>query len=159
MTIREVLESSCFRGATVIAGHEGLKRIVRWVHVMEVTEIRELLSGNELILSTGIGWGGDKKETSLPYLKQLIDVGASGLCVELVKYTNEIPREMMDLANENHFPLIVFHEEVRFIDITQMINTNLMNNQYKILSDLEEFSRKKYKEKQWIHDWLKGGTS
>lgn len=141
LTIREVLESSCFKGATVIAGHEGLERIVRWIHVLEVTEIGKLLSGNELILSTGIGWGENKKNQLL-YLKQLMDAGASGLCVELVKYTNVIPMEMMDLANENRFPLVVFHEEVRFIDITQIINTNLMNNQYKILSDLEKFSRK-----------------
>lgn len=148
MTIREVLENSCFRGATVIAGHGGLKRTIRWVHVMEVTEIRELLSGNELILSTGIGWGDDKNETSLTYLKQLIDAGASGLCVELVKYMNEIPREMVELANKNHFPLIVFHKEVRFIDITQMININLMNHQLKVLSDLISFP--KY---DWIGDF------
>ena len=136
LTIRDVLESSCFKNSIVIAGHDGLDKIFRWVHVMEVSDIRKPLNGNELILATGV------KETSLLFLKQLIDAGVSGLCVELVKYRNEIPEEMINLANKNQFPIIVFHEEVRFIDITQMINTNLINNQYKILLDLEEFSLK-----------------
>ncbi|MFB6468791.1 PucR family transcriptional regulator [Cytobacillus sp. Hz8] len=140
LTVREVLKHKCFATAEVIAGHLGLERNVRWIHVMEVTEIGQLLSGNELILSTGIGWSGDQKERSLRYLKQLMDAGAAGLCVELGKYAQKLSQEMLDLADKFQFPIIVFHEEVRFIDITQMINTKLMNIQARVLSDLEEFS-------------------
>lgn len=140
VTVRQVLENPCFSKASVVAGFEGLERVIRWVHVMEVPEVGTLLNGNELILSTGVGWGKQIKPTS--YLRELIEAGAAGLCVELVKYKNEIPQDMIELANEHQFPIIVFREEVRFIDITQSINTHLMNNQYMLLSDLESFSRK-----------------
>jgi len=140
LTIRQLLETPCFSKASVIAGEQGLERVVRWVHVMDVPEIGSLLNGNELILSTGVSWDSPEKE--IDYLQQLIDEGASGLCVELCKYRHEISSEMIELANEHHFPIIIFHREVKFIDITQSINMCLMNNQYKILTDLEEFSRK-----------------
>ncbi|MDL4842225.1 PucR family transcriptional regulator [Aquibacillus rhizosphaerae] len=141
LTIREVLKNKCFENAKVVAGEKGLDNVVRWVHIMEVTNIDKLLNGSELILSTGIGWK-DFQKTSIDYFEQLIRAKASGLCIELVKYANEIPKELIELANKHNLPIIVFYEEVRFIDITQNMNTQLMNNQYKILADLEEFSRK-----------------
>ncbi len=141
LTVRDVLQHKCFKNAKVIAGEDGLDNVIRWVHIMEVTNFEELLNGSELILSTGIGWK-DFKKTSVDYLERLIRANVSGLCIELVKYANEIPEKMIELANKHNMPIIVFYQEVRFIDITQDINTELMNNQYKILSDLEEFSRK-----------------
>ncbi|MCT2535363.1 PucR family transcriptional regulator [Aquibacillus koreensis] len=141
LTVREVLQNKCFEGAKVIAGEKGLDHAVRWVHIMEVTHVDKLLNGSELILSTGVGWR-DFQTTSVAYLKQLIKARVAALCIELVKYANEIPEEMINLANKHDLPIIVFYKEVRFIDITQSINNQLMNNQYKILADLEDFSRK-----------------
>lgn len=49
-----------FEKAIVIAGENGLNRLIKWVHVMEVTQIGNLLNGNELILSTGMAWKNDE---------------------------------------------------------------------------------------------------
>ncbi|UOQ84460.1 PucR family transcriptional regulator [Gracilibacillus salinarum] len=141
LTVREVLEDACFEQAELVAGDKGLDNIVRWVHIMEVTNIDNLLNGSELILSTGVGWR-DFKGACVSYFQQLIDAGVAALCIELVKYANSIPQEMLELANEHRIPLIVFHQEVRFIDISQVMNKRLVNTQYRILSDLEDFSSK-----------------
>ena len=71
LTIKEVLKRPVFQGAEVIAGHDGLSRPVRWVHIMEVTEIGHLLNGNELILSTGIGWKNNPR-LALSLLEQMV---------------------------------------------------------------------------------------
>ncbi|MGN8646779.1 PucR family transcriptional regulator [Gracilibacillus sp. HCP3S3_G5_1] len=141
LTVREVLDESCFESAELIAGERGLDRVVRWVHIMEVTNVDNLLNGSELILSTGVGWR-DSNGSCVAYFKQLIEAGVAALCIELVKYTNTIPADMIKMANEHDIPLIVFHKEVRFVDISQVINKRLVNNQYRILSDLEDFSSK-----------------
>ncbi len=140
-TVADILNLTYFRDSDVLAGKNGLNRTIKWVHILEVTEIGQLLNGHELILTTGVGWK-ENQELSFSFLKQLIEKNASGLCIELGKYTNAIPEEMMTLAEENNFPLITFNKEVRFIDITQDINTLLMDSHYRVISNLESFSNK-----------------
>lgn len=138
LKVSDILKRDYFQSADVVAGRKGLARKVKWAHIMEVTEIGQLLNGNEIILSTGVGW--KEEDLSLSFLQQLIDYHASALCVELGTYIDEIPRSMIDLAEQNNFPLIVFHQEVRFIDITQDINGMLMDTQDKMMSELESYS-------------------
>lgn len=139
LSIKEILENKNFQDAKVIAGKAGLSQTVKWVHVMEVTEVEKLLNGNELILSTGVGWKGDK-EVFLAFFKQLIDSKAAGLCIELGTYIPTIPEEIIELADLHHFPLIVFYNKVRFVDITQELHTLLIKKHYQMISDLEEYS-------------------
>ncbi|MFP3125724.1 PucR family transcriptional regulator ligand-binding domain-containing protein [Ectobacillus funiculus] len=141
LSMHEILENKYFKDAKVIAGKSGLHRPVRWVHVLEVTSIENLLSGNELILSTGIGWKGDK-EVFGSLVQQSIDANAAGLCIELGPYISTVPQEVIELADSHDFPLIVFFKEVRFIDITQEIHSLLIKKHYQILSDLEEYSNR-----------------
>ena len=56
ITIEEILTRKHFNLTDIIAGSSGIKRQVKWVHCMEVTQISHLLNGNELILTTGLGW-------------------------------------------------------------------------------------------------------
>ncbi|UFT99098.1 PucR family transcriptional regulator ligand-binding domain-containing protein [Radiobacillus kanasensis] len=138
LTVEEVLSRKHFQNAKVVAGKKGLRGYVSWVHIMEVTEIGHLLNGNELVLSTGVGWR--EKQSSLSFLKQLIDRNAAGLCVEVGLYISEFPVHMIELADKHNFPLIVFEKPVRYIDITQDINTLFMETQYKMLLNLESVS-------------------
>lgn len=139
--VAEILQRPYFKNAVVLAGHEGLNKTVQWAHVMEVTEIGELLNGNELILSTGMAWHHDEN-LSVSFLQQLIDKKAAALCIEFFRYSISLPKKMIDLANDNHFPIIAFHEEVRFVDITRDLHSMLVNRQHKILEDLDHLSQK-----------------
>ncbi|MFP3339994.1 PucR family transcriptional regulator ligand-binding domain-containing protein, partial [Micrococcus sp. SIMBA_131] len=73
-----MLERDHFQHATVIAGKEGLTRRIKWVHVMEVTSVKQLLHGEELILSTGFVWK-DNVKVFRSIVKQLIQSHAAGL--------------------------------------------------------------------------------
>ncbi|WP_096435197.1 PucR family transcriptional regulator [Alteribacter populi] len=140
LTISEILKRKYFENIEVVAGIKGLQRPVKWVHVVEVIKIKKLLNGNELILTTGLGW---KKNSHLfkYLLEQLIECNASGLCIEKGTNTSSIPREIIDLANKHQFPIIIFHEEVPFVEITQDIHSLLINKQYQMISDLEDYSQ------------------
>lgn len=139
-TVKDILQRKHFDHIEIIAGLEGLSRIVKWVHVVDVTKIRNLLNGNELILSTGSAWK-EEKETFISVVEQLIDSEAAGLCIEIGTYTSLIPEEIIHIANEYNFPIILFHKEVPFVEITQDIHTLLINHQYQMISDLESYSQ------------------
>ncbi|MDE5414827.1 PucR family transcriptional regulator [Alkalihalobacterium chitinilyticum] len=140
ITIKEILQRKHFDKTEVVAGVDGLNRNVKWVHVVEVINIRKLLNGHELILTTGLGWK-DNTALFISFLKQLIESNASGLCIELGTHTSNIPQEVIEIANEHQFPIILFHQEVAFVQITQDIHSLLINQQYQMISDLESYSQ------------------
>ncbi|WP_445614035.1 PucR family transcriptional regulator [Geobacillus sp. YF-1] len=150
LTVADILQRKHFENTMVVAGKEGLSRTVKWVHVVEVTKISNLLRGKELILSTGVGWREDDS-LFLSLLQQLIECDASGLCIELGTYASSIPEEAIELADQHHFPLILFLEEVPFVEITHDIHTYLINQQYKMISQLESYSQELNKKLLAIH--------
>ncbi|GGA14125.1 hypothetical protein GCM10008018_68810 [Paenibacillus marchantiophytorum] len=162
LTVRDILQRPLFLKAEAIASEEALNRTVHWVHIMEVTQVGHLLNGNELILNTGIGWH-DNEELSLSFLQQLIDSGASGLCIELGTYTKQPLERMKQLAQCANFPLIFFHEQVRYIDITQDLHAYFIHQHHKMVSELYQTTpsptpyleeKLRFKQEIWLTDWL-----
>lgn len=139
LTVREALNLPSFDSANIIAGEQGIENVIRWVHVMEVTQISHLLNGHELILTTGLGWQENKK-SSLSLVEQMIANNVSGLCIELGTYIQEVPALVIELANEHNFPLIVFEKEVRFIDITKELNEYFFEFHNQMMVRLESIS-------------------
>lgn len=140
LKVLDVLKRQHFEHAAVIAGHDGIDRIVKWVHVVEVTSIRNLLKGQELILSTGVAWK-DRPLLFASMVEEFIETKAAGLCIELGTYITDIPEEVIELANDHKFPIIIFQQEVPFVEITQDIHSVIINQQYKKISDLENYSQ------------------
>ena len=110
LTVHEVLEREHFHHATVIAGKEGFTRRIKWVHVMEVTSVKQLLHGEELILSTGFVWK-DNLTIFLSIVKQLIQSKAAGLCIEIGTYMDHIPTEIIELAEKNSSPSLCLRKK------------------------------------------------
>lgn len=140
LTVEEVLGRPFFQQAYIAAGQEGLQRLVRWVHIIEVIQFEELLQGGEMILTTGAAFKSDTKLFML-YLEQLINNNVSCLCIEMGHYLSAIPQTWIDAAETCQLPLIIFPQAVRFIDITQDIHAHIINQHHKALQDLEKISR------------------
>ena len=143
-SVADLLTRKHFRNIEIIAGNGGLNRAVKWVHIVEVTNIRNLLKGEELILSTCVAWA-KKEEVFTSMIKQLIEANAAGLCIEIGTYTSAIPDEAIRIAEEHQFPIILFLEEVSFVEITQDIHTFLINQQHQMISSLEYYSQTLHK--------------
>jgi sugar diacid utilization regulator len=158
LMVSDVLSRKHFDQAIILAGEEGLNRIVKWVHVVEVTNIGNLLNGDELILSTGVAWKEDEG-LFISILNQLVENQAAGLCIEMGTYLAEIPSEVIVIANKNKFPIIIFQKEVPFVEITQDIHTFIINNQHRKISDLRELyaqEKKRVEEIEWLLSWIEG---
>lgn len=141
LTVQEVLQRKYFECSRVVAGNTGLNRNIKWIHIMEVTDVRQLIKGNELLLTTGVVLK-DNEQGFLQFIQQLSDLDVAGLCVELGMYVKEIPESVRKLANQLSFPIIVFEEIVPFVEITQDLHTVIIHHQYDVLKQLEDYSQK-----------------
>lgn len=140
LCIRDILERPFFDKAKVLAGHGGLDHEVKWVHIVEISRFGHLLNGNDVILTTGLGWANDE-EKSLSYLQQLLDNNAAALCVELVMHVKKLPDKMLKVADEHNFPIIGFPNEVRFIDITKDLHEVILGHHENIWWRLENLHK------------------
>jgi PucR family transcriptional regulator, purine catabolism regulatory protein len=141
LTVHDVLNRKHFDVARVVAGKTGLNRVIKWIHIMEVTDVKHLIKGNELILTTGVVLKENEKGF-LQFVQQLSDLQVAGLCVELGAYVEVIPESVINLANHLEFPLIVFEKVVPFVEITQDLHTGIIHQQYDALKQLEDYSQK-----------------
>lgn len=140
LTVADILKRPLFQHAELVAGTRGVNRPLRWVHILERPDFVSFLNGGELILSTGVGFGEDT-EKRVTYLQDLITRKAVGLCIELGQHFPMIPDDMMELANHLDFPLVVFHQPVRFVDLTLELHESLINQHMYSLRKLESYSR------------------
>ena len=67
---------------------------------------------------------------------------------------NDIPPEMIQLANDHDFPLIVFHQDhdCRYVDLLQHLHTAIINQSYKEFLEVEKFLKKLYLALNEPHD-------
>ncbi|TVY10504.1 PucR family transcriptional regulator [Paenibacillus cremeus] len=140
LTVGEALQRPLFQHAKVVAGAGGLHRPIRWVHILEIASFEKLIHGEEMILTTGIGFQLDRA-ASVSFMDNLIQQQAACLCIELGPYFQSVSDELLELANRCDFPFIVFPHQVRFVDITQDLHSLIINRHHEALQELESVSR------------------
>lgn len=141
LTVKNVLTRDTFQNAKVIAGSNGLDKLVKWTHILETNKFESLINGGELILTTGAGLQIDS-QTTPTYFKKLIERKAVGICIELGTHVNKISSEIIQLADQQDFPIIIFQEVVKFVDITQDLHSLIINQHHLELNQLNLLSKR-----------------
>lgn len=128
LTIADVLSLPALAGVPlrVLVGKDDLHRPIRWVHVAESPRVAQLLSGGELLLTTGAGWQGIDLRA---VVAELAKVRAAVLVVELGTEWVTPPRELVDACREHSLPLVCIEEEIRFVDISEQIHHHLLEQE------------------------------
>jgi purine catabolism regulator len=111
----------------VHAGEDALSTPVRWVHTSEVLDIASLLRGGELLLVGGAGLADASEAVRRRYVAELAERGVAGLALETGTRLPEVPPEMVDEARRRGLPLVELHAVVRFVEVTQAVNSGLIN--------------------------------
>ena len=128
LTLREILSFDVLGDAApeILCGEKGLDRPVRWVHSSEIYEIGPLLSGGELLLTTGLGLAGADAGARRHYVRELAERGVAGVAVELGRSLTEMPYELLDESRRRGLPLVVLRAVVPFIRIAEAANTAIV---------------------------------
>ncbi len=129
ITLGELLSFDVLRDAQpeVLCGGNNLDRDVRWVHSSEIYEIAPLLSGGELLLTTGLGLAGVDAGARRHYVRELAKHGVCGLAMEVGRTFVDVPFELVEEARKHNFPLIALRQVVPFVRITEMVNTVIVD--------------------------------
>ncbi|HEV2999396.1 MAG TPA: PucR family transcriptional regulator ligand-binding domain-containing protein, partial [Solirubrobacteraceae bacterium] len=128
LTVRELLSDL---DVEVVAGESALDAPVRWVHISELADPTQWLSGGELLLTTGLQLGDAAAQRA--YVARLADHGLAGLGFGIGFAHAEVPAPLVEAAAGREFPLFAIPYEVPFIAVTEQAFTRLVNEQYALL--------------------------
>ena len=129
LTLREVLDLDVVRRGQpeVVAAADRLDVPVRWVHAIELTDVKRLLRGGELVLSTGIALP-DSAAGLEAYVAELAGARVCGLAIELGRrYAGALPAVLVGAAAVRGVPLIAFAREVPFVEITEAVHARIID--------------------------------
>ncbi len=128
LTLREILTFDVLEdaGAEVLTCSDSLERPVRWVHSSEIYEIGPLLSGGELLLTTGLGLAGADAGACRHYVRELAERGVAGVAVEVGRSLPDVPYAIVDESRRRDLPLVALRRVVPFIRITEAANTAIV---------------------------------
>ncbi len=128
LTVRDVLGDLDIR---VLAGEGNLDAPVRWVHMSELADPTQWLSGGELLLTTGLALDSPKKQRD--FVATLADHGLAGVGFGTGFTHQKVPKALVDAAADRDFPLFEIPYDVPFIALTEQAFTRLVNEQYALL--------------------------
>ncbi|MGM0652430.1 MAG: PucR family transcriptional regulator [Bacillota bacterium] len=145
LTVQEALKSPYLESAIIVAGKNGLDKTVKWAHILEITQCKDYVNGQELILTTGAGW--KNKDDPAYFIKQLIENDVTALCIQLgekfndFKSIRDIPSEIIEEADAHDFPLITIPEnyDCRYVDLMHSLHTMIINKDYNVYLEQEKF--------------------
>ena len=124
----DILKLPTLRRARVVAGTQGLHRLVRYVNVMEVPDILAWVKPDQLLLTTTYPLR-DERAALAELVPRLAERGLAGLAVKPARYLDNIPITMVEAAERLAFPLLELPPETSFDDIINSVLGVILNAQ------------------------------
>src|SRR5688572_9518177 len=117
LSVHDILELADL-DLTVAAGHNGLDRAVRWLHVSELADPTPFLEGGEFLLTTGLAVG-ERASAQRAYVQRLASHGLAGLGFGVGFGFAEVPEALVAEVDRHGLPILVIPFEVPFVAITK----------------------------------------
>lgn len=139
-TLKDILALEGFRDCKVIAGKNGLGRLVLTASLMEVPDILPYVEANTLLITTlyPIASEKGKMATLIPALhgKQV-----AGICIKPMRYIDEIPQTMLDQADELMFPIIELPPKANLSSYVNVVLSSVLDQQISQLKYRDQVHR------------------
>ncbi|MCQ4079383.1 PucR family transcriptional regulator [Streptomyces sp. RB6PN25] len=135
LTVRDVLDLDVVTpwGPEVVAGAGNLGRRVRWIHVAEATDVGVMLTGGEMLLTTGVLLAGDE-QAQVAYVQSLHQADAAAVLLGLGRAFRTTPPAMRRAAEHCGLPLIVLHRPAPFARLTEEVHSRLVHGRFAALN-------------------------
>ncbi|MBX9395675.1 PucR family transcriptional regulator [Streptomyces sp. TRM72054] len=119
---------------TVRAGEDRLDVPVRWAHVSELADPVPYMEGGELLLITALKLDAEDPQTMRRYVKRLVGAGVVGLGFAVGVNYDEIPKALVDAAEEEGLPLLEVPRRTPFLAITKAVSAAIAADQYRAVT-------------------------
>lgn len=158
--VKEVLELAQSKGCTLAAGEGGMDRIVRFVDCMEIPDMKAWMRPNVLYITTGYAYS-DTKEEIMNLIRNLYEAKAAALATKY-RYIGCFLDDAIKLANELQFPIILWPEDLPFIEMNYLVMEALIKSQNNLMdsiySRIEKYNRREMDKRLFI-DLLTGNIT
>nr|WSY51345.1 PucR family transcriptional regulator [Streptomyces sp. NBC_00886] len=119
---------------TVRAGEDRLDVPVRWAHVSELADPVPYMEGGELLLITALKLDADDPKAMRRYVKRLVGAGVVGLGFAVGVNYDEIPKALVDTAEEEGLPLLEVPRRTPFLAISKAVSAAIAADQYRAVT-------------------------
>ncbi|MFI0537391.1 PucR family transcriptional regulator [Streptomyces sp. WSLK1-3] len=135
LSVRQVLmlERVLAGEPEVVAGASQLDRAVRWVHVAEAADVGVMLSGGEMVLTTGVLLAGDDDKQA-EYIRSLHRAEAAAVVLGLGRAFPAPPDVMRRAAERCGLPMVVLHRPFPFAELTEEVQARLVRRKFAAVS-------------------------
>lgn len=135
LSVRQVLslERVLAGDPEVVAGADRLDRPVRWVHVAEAPDVGVMLTGGEMVLTTGVLLAGDETAQA-EYIRSLHRAEAAAVVLGLGRAFPAPPDAMRRAAERCGLPLVVLHRPFPFAELTEEVQSRLVRRKFAAVS-------------------------
>ncbi|MCS0600054.1 PucR family transcriptional regulator [Streptomyces sp. LP11] len=135
LSVRQVLtlERVLAGEPEVVAGAGQLDRPVRWVHVAEAADVGVMLTGGEMVLTTGVLLAGDEAKQA-EYIQSLHRAEAAAVVLGLGRAFPAPPEAMRRAAERCGLPMIVLHRPFPFAELTEEVQSRLVRRKFAAVS-------------------------
>lgn len=140
-TVGDALQLEVFKGCRVVAGQMGLKRPIRWVHAIDVPDAPNWLRGGELVLTTALSLAKDTASRQA-FVRALDAKNVAGLLISIGEFIERVPQEMIAAADELSLPIIEAPWELHLVDVSEPINSRIVNQQFVLLQRASQIHRR-----------------
>ncbi|MET8471543.1 PucR family transcriptional regulator [Streptomyces sp. NPDC006422] len=131
LTVRQILALDRIAAGRpeVVAAADHLDRPVRWVHVAEAADVGVMLSGGELVLTTGVLLADDARRQA-EYVHSLHRAEAAAFVLGLGRAFPAPPEEMRRTAERHGLPMVVLHRPFPFAELTEEVQSRLVRRKF-----------------------------
>ncbi|GAA2396935.1 MULTISPECIES: PucR family transcriptional regulator [Streptomyces] len=119
---------------TVRAGADRLDVPVRWAHVSELADPVPYMEGGELLLITALQLDAEDPEAMRRYVRRLAGAGVVGLGFAVGVTYEEIPKALVDAAEEEDLPLLEVPRRTPFLAISKAVSAAIAAEQYRAVT-------------------------
>ncbi len=123
LTLSELLALNVLGETKVISAPEQVPhKEIEWVSVIE-SPVEDFVRRDELVLTTGIG--ASNREALKQFIEEVYVAGAAALGIALGPHVQEIPEDIIAMAENWQFPILIIPWGVRFADISRRFYSEL----------------------------------
>lgn len=116
MDVKGALQIGDLTKGQLVGGHTGINREITSIEVMEVPEVISWVTSGLLVMTTFYSIKDDP-ERQVEIVQSLIDKKAAGIVIKLGRFIEEIPKNMLKIADENAFPIITIPKDISYINV------------------------------------------
>jgi len=137
---QDILHLGSLKKAELIGGANGLNRVVRWIHVIDIPDVAKWVHEGDIVATTCINLNSEIINWE-EYIEQLNNEKLAGLIINIGPYIPSVPEIVKKMADEMNFPIFTLPWEVKLADVTREVSKILVKDQLAndSISDFDSF--------------------